>query len=165
MEWKEYILCCIWSPLIVIQFVLVIILGVYNEAGLDPVMYLGWVIWAISVIFGFLPIIVLKKEGRVEKGKSYVNTIILVKSNIYSIVRHPQYTAGILLSLALVLISQSWLITAMSLIVIPLLYIDIVWADKYEVEKFGEEYEEYMKEVPRTNFIIGIIRLYRRSRL
>lgn len=165
MEWKEYILCCIWSPLIVIQFVLVIILGVYNEAGLDPVMYLGWVIWAISVIFGFLPIIVLKKEGGVEKGKSYVNTIILVKSNIYSIVRHPQYTAGILLSLALVLISQSWLITAMSLIVIPLLYIDIVWADKYEVEKFGEEYEEYMKEVPRTNFIIGIIRLYRRSRL
>ncbi len=39
------------------------IFGVYLEADLDPLMYAGWIVWAISVIFGFLPIIVLKKRG------------------------------------------------------------------------------------------------------
>ncbi|OPX60438.1 MAG: hypothetical protein A4E25_00508 [Methanobacterium sp. PtaB.Bin024] len=164
MNWKEYILSCIWSPLLVIQFLLVFIFGFYNEAGLDPVMYVGWLIWVISVIFGFGPIIVLKKEGEVEEGESYVHTKTLVTSNIYSIIRHPQYTAGILLSLALILISQSWLIIVMGLVVIPLLYIDIVQADKYEVDKFGEEYEQYMEKVPRTNFILGIIRRLRHRR-
>lgn len=164
MELKEYILSCIWSPLLVIQFLLVFIFGVYNEADLDPLMYAGWIIWAVSVIFGFLPIFVLKKAGGVEKGKSYVHTKTLVTSNIYSIVRHPQYTAGILLSLALILISQNWIITTMGVVVILLLYIDILWADKFEIEKFGDEYKEYMQEVPRTNFILGIIRILKHSK-
>jgi protein-S-isoprenylcysteine O-methyltransferase Ste14 len=164
MEWKEFILSCIWSPLLVIQFVLVFIFGVYNEAGLNLLMYAGWIIWAISVIFGFLPIIVLKKEGGVQNGESYVHTKTLVTSNIYSIIRHPQYTAGILLSLAMILISQNWLITAMGVVVILFLYIDIVWTDKFEIEKFGDEYKKYIEEVPRTNFILGIIRILKHSK-
>ena len=125
-NYKTYILCCIWSPFLIIQFILVFLFGLYNEAGLSILLYLGWLIWAVSVIFGFLPIIVLKKMGGVEKGKSFVHTQKLVTSNIYSIVRHPQYTAGILLSLALILISQNWLIIIIGLFVIPLLYIDIM---------------------------------------
>ncbi|OPY29969.1 MAG: hypothetical protein A4E27_00089 [Methanobacterium sp. PtaU1.Bin242] len=162
-NYKTYILCCIWSPLLVIQFILVFLFGLCNEAGLSILLYLGWLIWAVSVIFGFLPIIVLKKMGGVEKGKSFVHTQKLVTSNIYSIVRHPQYTAGILLSLSLILISQNWLIIIIGLVVIPLLYIDIMWADEYELEKFGNEYNEYMKEVPRTNFILGILRIINRK--
>lgn len=162
-NYKTYILCCIWSPLLIIQFILVFLFGLYNEADLSILLYLGWLIWAVSVIFGFLPIIVLKKMGGVEKGKSFVHTQKLVTSNIYSIVRHPQYTAGILLSLALILISQNWLIIIIGLFVIPLLYIDIMWADEYELEKFGNEYNEYMKKVPRTNFILGILRIINRK--
>jgi len=160
-QWKTYILSCIWGPLLVAQILLVLVFGKFNEAGLNVVMYVGWVIWAISVIFGWLPIFVLKKKGDVPKGKSYVHTTTLVRTGIYSIVRHPQYTAGILFSLALILISQSWLIAAIGVVVILLLYIDILITDKYEVEKFGDEYKSYMKKVPRTNFILGIIRLLR----
>jgi len=32
-------------------------------------------------------------------------------------------------------------------------------ADKHEVEKFGDDYKRYIERVPRTNFILGIIRL------
>ena len=162
-KWKTYILTCVWGPLLIAQIVLVFVFGIVNKAELNILMYVGWVIWAISVVLGWLPIFVLKTKGGVAKGKSYVHTTTLVKTNIYAIVRHPQYTAGILFSLALIFISQNWLIAVMGAVVIVLLYIDILMTDKYEVEKFGDEYKDYMKKVPRTNFILGIIRLLRRG--
>ncbi len=163
-KWREYILSCIWGPLLVLQTILVLVFGKVSKTQIDEVVYAGLVIWVISLIFGWMPIFVLKRKGGVTKGKSYVHTTTLVKSGLYSIVRHPQYTAGILFSLALILISQTWLITAIGALVIPLLYWDILKADKYEAEKFGDEYKRYMKEVPRTNFILGIMRVLRRGK-
>ena len=164
-HWKDYILSCIWGPLLVAQIILVLFLGFYNEAGINVLLYIGWIIWVLSIIFGWLPIFVLKKQGGVDKGKSYVHTKTLVTTGIYAIVRHPQYTAGILFSLALLLMSQSVFIVIIGAVVSILLYIDIVIADKHELAKFGEEYERYMKDVPRTNFLLGIIRLLgRRNR-
>ncbi len=61
----------------------------------------------------------------------------------------------------MILIAQNWLISAMGMVLILFLYIDILWTDKFEIEKFGEEYKEYMQEVPRTNFTLGIIRILR----
>jgi protein-S-isoprenylcysteine O-methyltransferase Ste14 len=158
-QWKKFILSCIWGPLLVVQIVLVFIFDIFNKAGFDVVMYLGWVIWAFSLLLGWLPIFIFKRKGGVPKGKSFVHTTVLVDSGLYSIVRHPQYTSGILFSLSLILISQSWLILAIGAVAIPLMYVDIIMADKYEVEKFGNEYKHYMKKVPRTNIILGIIRL------
>jgi len=58
----------------------------------------------------------------------------------------------------LILISQSWIIAAMGVVVISLSYVDILMADKYEIEKFGDDYKRYMERVPRINFLLGIIR-------
>jgi protein-S-isoprenylcysteine O-methyltransferase Ste14 len=162
-HWKEYILSCVWGPLLITQIVLVLVFGKYNEAGMDVVMYLGWAVWAVSVVFGLLPILILKRKGGVKKGKSYVATSVIVDSGLYAVVRHPQYTAGILWSLALIFISQNGLVTALGVVVILLMYIDIMKADKHEIEKFGEEYISYMKKVPRTNFLLGIFRLLKRT--
>ena len=66
-QWKMYILSCIWGPLLVAQIVLVFIFGIFNEAGLDILIYAGWVIWAISVVFGLFPIFVFKrKESKIR---------------------------------------------------------------------------------------------------
>lgn len=143
---------------------MVFILGMFNEAGLIGVMYFGWLIWALSLIFGWLPILILKRKGGVPKGKSYVHTTVLVDTGLYSIIRHPQYTAGILFSLALILISQTWIILLIGAVVILLLYIDIIITEKHEIKKFGEEYKLYMKKVPRANFLWGIIKSLRRKR-
>jgi hypothetical protein len=64
----------IWSPLLVAQFILVFFLGRYNVAGLDAVMWTGWTVWLISVVFGFVPIFQFRKKGGVPEGKSYVHT-------------------------------------------------------------------------------------------
>ena len=77
---------------------------------------------------------------------------------LYGIVRHPQYLAGILLNLALILISQHWLVVLLGLPAMILMYIDIQKADKNEIEKFGDAYRDYMERVPQINFTLGIIR-------
>jgi len=163
-KWRMHLLSWIWSPCLVAQIILVLFLGRYNEAGLDAVMWTGWAIWAISVVFGFMPIFQFKRKGGVPGGKSYVHTTKMVVTGLYAIVRHPQYTAGILFSLALILISQNWLVLLLGAVMIPILYIDILRADRYELEKFGEDYRYYMEQVPRANFILGIVRLLKRRR-
>ena len=159
--WKKYILSYIWGSLLVAQILLVFIFGINNKAGLPALKYAGWIIWALSVIFGWLPIYTFKIKGGVGKGKSYMHTSVLVDSGLYAIVRHPQYTAGILFSMALILFSQTWIIAAIGLGIAILLYLDILEADKYEIQKFGDAYKRYMKKVPGTNFMLGIIRILR----
>jgi protein-S-isoprenylcysteine O-methyltransferase Ste14 len=41
-------------------------------------------------------------------------------------------------------------------------YLDIQAADQQAIEKFGEPYKEYMKNVPQVNFIAGIMKNFRR---
>ena len=155
---KRHILSFFWSPLLIAQIILVFVFGMVNETGLRVLQFAGYLTWVLSAIFGWLPIMIFKRKGGVAKGKSYVHTTALVDTGLYSIVRHPQYTAGILFSLALILISQTWLIGAIGLVVIVLQYIDIVMADKHLIRKFGGDYEAYMKRVPRSNFLLGIVR-------
>ena len=162
-DWKKFILSYIWSSLLVAQILLVFVFGMNNRDGLQVIKYAGWIIWALSVLFGWLPIFILKRKGGVGKGKSYVHTSVLVDSGLYAIVRHPQYTAGILFSLALILISQTWIIAGIGFVCIILMYIDILNADKYEIQKFGDEYKRYMKKVPGTNFLLGVIRILRQK--
>ncbi len=129
----------------------------FNDAGYQTLRILGWIIWVISLIFGMLPIYIFRKKAGVAKGQSYVETTVLVDSGLYSIVRHPQYLASILLNLALVLISQHWLIALLGAPAMVFMYMAIQKADQDEIEKFGEVYQRYMDRVPQINFLLGII--------
>ena len=134
-----------------------------NCGNIEVLKYVGYLCWALSAVFGWLPIYEFKKSGGVPRGKSYVATTKIVTSGIFSIVRHPQYLAGILLSLAFMLIAQHWLVLVLGLPAIVILYRDMSEADKLGVEKFGEPYRDYMQKVPRANFIWGIIRRISKS--
>jgi len=87
------------------------------------------------------------KRGGVPEGKSYIHTTTLVDSGIYAVVRHPQFFAGILISLALVLMSQHWLNAVLFIPVVVGTYIDSLRADKRLIEKFGDDYKSYMQRV------------------
>lgn len=132
----------------------------FNYGKVSFLKYIGYFFWTLSAIFGWLPIYEFKKKGKVPKGKSYVHTTKLVTSGVYSIVRHPQFLAGILISISSTLISQHWIVGILGIPVVIILYKDIFRADKTAVEKFGKDYENYMKKVPRMNFILGVIRIF-----
>ncbi len=148
----------VWSVLIVAQIVLSFF---FHISGVEGVRYVGWAVLAASAVFGWLPIWELRRKGKVPKGKSYVHTTVLVDSGIYDIVRHPQYLAGILLSAALILVTQHWLIAAIGVPVMVLGYADMVKADQDLIESFGDDYRRYMERVPRANAPAGLVRALR----
>jgi protein-S-isoprenylcysteine O-methyltransferase Ste14 len=158
---KKYGLSYIWSMLLVSQILLIFVFGILNPEGFRIFSIAGYVCWILSAVFGWLPIFIFRKKGGVAKGKSYVHTTVLVDKGLYAIVRHPQYTAGILLSVGLILISQTWIVAVIGIVCIALMYRDIVMADQHEIRKFGDQYRQYMEKVPRTNFLLGIIRILR----
>jgi protein-S-isoprenylcysteine O-methyltransferase Ste14 len=145
------------SILLVAQYYLAFF--VYKTPGLKVLHWIGWVIWFISLIFGFAPIFILRSRGGVAKGTSYVKTTRLVDSSLYAIVRHPQYVAGMLFNLALLLLAQNWVIFLVGVVSMIFFYIDIQAADQEGIAKFGEAYREYMQRVPQVNFLLGILRV------
>lgn len=152
-----YLLCCIAGLLTAAQVILAFVI---RRPGSEAVQWIGWILWWISAVFGWLPIFTLRRRGGVAKGKSYVHTTLLVETGIYAIVRHPQMgTAWLLICLGLMLITQHWVSIALGIPAMVLAYLDLLRADQHLVEKFGDAYRRYMERVPRVDFVSGIIRL------
>ena len=150
---------------VTLLFISQIIVGIYllsDVSQIEFLAYAGVALYGLSgIVFGMLPVLEFRKKGRVIKGKSYIHTTQLVDSGIYSIVRHPQFVTFILWAFAGMLLFQHWIIVLLGIPIIILTYIDLIRADKSSIEKFGEDYKAYMRKVPRTNFLLGIIRQLR----
>jgi protein-S-isoprenylcysteine O-methyltransferase Ste14 len=162
VTWKDIVLSCIYTPLIILQLVLFFVYN--NYLGIDILAYIGLIIWALSAVFGIAPIYTFRKKGGVSEGQSYMKTTKLVDTGLYSIVRHPQYLAGFLLIVALMLTTQHWLSVIAGAIAFVTFYVDTLRVDSHLIEKFGDDYRVYMERVPRLNFLLGIIRRMRKPR-
>jgi len=159
---NPWLLSSIAGVLTVAQIVLAFFL---HRPGSETLEWAGWICLWTSAIFGWLPIITFRKKGGVSKGKSYIKTTVLVDTGIYAIVRHPQNgVAWLLICLGVMLIAKHWSSVALGVPTMALVYLDLLKADQYCIEKFGDAYKHYMERVPRVNFLTGIIRLARRSK-
>lgn len=137
---------------------------VYNPAALVLSLIVGIILIFISSIFGQLPMRTFREKGGVQKGKSYVYTTKLVDSGVYAVVRHPQYTAGVILYLIPIFLGLHWLLVLIAILCIPVWYWFARLEDKTNLEKFGDDYKRYMQRVPAINFVVGLIRLLRRKK-
>jgi len=151
-----------------ILFISQIIVGIYLLSDFLQIKifaYIGVGLYIFSgLIFGMFPVFEFRKKGRVKKGKSYIHTTKLVDTGIYSIVRHPQYITFIMFAIAGMFLFQHWIVIILGIPIIPLTYIDLFNADKDAINKFGEAYKQYIKRVPRANFLLGIILYLRRKK-
>lgn len=129
----------------------------YDPGANAFIINLGWAIIILSAIFGWLPIFTFRSRGKVD-GKSYTDTTVLVENGIYSIVRHPQYLAGILMNIGFSLITTHWIVIVLGIISWGI-YIQNTFSEEENcLEKFGDSYRAYQAHVPRLNFILGLIR-------
>jgi len=141
-----------------------VLTGVIKVESYLPLFIIGWFVWAVGMVLVMAPIVMFPRRGGVAKGKSYGNTTRLVDTGIYAVVRHPQYTGGILaLFLTTLLWYPHWLFGVLGVIGTVVVYLGCREEDKYLVEKFGDDYKGYMQRVPGMNFSLGIARLLRRS--
>lgn len=79
----------------------------------------------------------------------------LVTSGPYRWVRHPLYSVGTLLFLSFALMASNWFIALSSLLGLVMLMVRLPKEEQNLIEKFGDEYKNYMK---RTGRLIPKIR-------
>lgn len=154
--WRKYLLSTISGIIFVIMIILWI--AYFRSPPNATLGYVGMFLWLLGAVFGIVPIFTFKSRGAVRKGESYMRTNKLVDTGIYSIVRHPQYTAWPILFAALVLMTQEISMAILGAIGAFLAYYDVKDVDEGLIEKFGDEYRDYMKKVPKMNFLLGIYR-------
>jgi protein-S-isoprenylcysteine O-methyltransferase Ste14 len=162
-SWMDWVPATFTSLLFISQ----VIVGVYllsEVSQIEILAYVGVGLYVFSgMVFGAFPVFEFRKKGGVRKEQSYIHTTKLVDTGIYSVVRHPQYVTFMLFAIAGMLLFQHWIVIILGILIIPLTYIDLIKADKACIEKFGDDYKAYMKKVPRANFLLGIIRRFRKS--
>ena len=72
----------------------------------------------------------------------------VIRDRIYKYLRHPMYVSEILLYLGLLLINLSIIAAIVWLAAIVFLYFICRYEEKLLLERFGADYEQYMREVP-----------------
>ena len=151
-------------PLFLLQIIGGVIYGLLFGPyfKLEILFYLGWIVLAIALPLFFSLIMYFQKSGKPQKGKSLMDTTVLVDTGTYAIVRHPYMLGSILLISASILISQHWLAAIIGVPMLVWAYLEAVVEEKGLIIKFGDDYRRYMQKVPRMNFLLGIIRLIRR---
>jgi protein-S-isoprenylcysteine O-methyltransferase Ste14 len=105
---------------------------------------ISWLLLIMSAYFGLAGFLLLKRKGK--SAGNFENTTILVKSGVYSLIRHPLYLSLFLLGSGVMM--KDPFIPALSLGAVNLiaLYFTALTEEKEMVEKFGTAYKEYIKE-------------------
>ncbi len=157
---SQWIASWIATGLVIGQILLLVLLGGGETAWLR---YIGFAFWALAAVFGWVPIYQFKKQGGVARGESYIKTTRLVDTGLYAIVRHPQFVAWPLMSVAVALVSQHPVVVVMGAAAFVAACMDFRKVDARNVDKFGEEYRQYMERVPGWNFVAGLWRWVNRK--
>lgn len=110
------------------------------------------------MVTGYLSWREFQRSGNNLEGKSSVKTTTLVDTGIYSVVRHPQFLSWIFLSAGLAFISQHFLSFLLVIPVAVLIYLEALRSDTSLLEKFEDDYKQYMQTVPRLNILQGVLK-------
>jgi protein-S-isoprenylcysteine O-methyltransferase Ste14 len=121
------------------------------------IFYREWeddfIVWALGIgiiITGFLiRLWATKHIGRrmpwlKKKGKT------LIKTGPYAIVRNPLYIGNILIAMGLSVLSElAWSIPFVFIYFFTLYHLVAIYEEKKLLDRWGDEYQVYMNEVPR----------------
>ena len=107
-------------------------LGVRIPLGIVLLLLAGYLAkTGLSIVFG---------EKKQEIG--------VIKKGVFSIIRHPIYLSELLLYLGLLMLSISLAAAVIWIVAIIFLHYISRYEEKLLLARFGEEYEQYMREVP-----------------
>jgi protein-S-isoprenylcysteine O-methyltransferase Ste14 len=122
-------------------------------------MIKGVFVLLLAGVFIFAPFYLLTKHGGVTDGQTYVQARIVVDRGLYAITCHPQYLGYIFLACGFARLSQHWVAVLLAVVGATFFYLQAVREERYCLVQLGEHYEQYLRRVPRFNFILGIVRL------
>jgi protein-S-isoprenylcysteine O-methyltransferase Ste14 len=137
-----------------------IIVTQFLPRGGDPYLRgTGVLVLLLAAVFIFAPFYLLAKYGEIKDGQAHMQVRIVVDRGLYAITRHPQYLGYILFACGFALLSQHWVAVVLAAVGATFLYLQAVREERHCLAQLGEPYEQYLRRVPRFNFILGIVRL------
>lgn len=80
-------------------------------------------------------------------------------------VRSPVYLGGAIATVGIILMAQSIPSAIIGVVALACFLMASIKESDFNVQKFGEEYERYMEEMPMWNFFKGFLHLWRGKRL
>ena len=129
------------------------------------VIYISIVLLAFGTFVG-----VWMHCSHCKKGglKGSDETVIFYRSGPYSIMRHPGVFGLIAWPILLPIIFSTHvpftILTVVAIVVIVVCHYYMIYVEeKINIKKWGDEYRQYMKEVPRWNLIKGLWNLRKRG--
>jgi protein-S-isoprenylcysteine O-methyltransferase Ste14 len=105
---------------------------------------ISWLLLILSVYFGLAGFILLKGNGK--SNRNFEETTVLVKSGVYSLIRHPLYFSLFLLGTGVMMKNPGIPAVTLSVVNLIAVWITAQTEEKEMIIKFGEQYKEYMKE-------------------
>jgi protein-S-isoprenylcysteine O-methyltransferase Ste14 len=106
-------------------------------------VFLGLALVLVGAWFGMAGV----KEITLKVAETH-RTERVVKTGVYSTVRHPQYLGGIVSHLGITLLLCAWYALLATPLIVSLNYA-VSWKEEKElVREFGNEYREYQSNVP-----------------
>ena len=105
---------------------------------------ISWILLILSAYVGLAGFLLLKRRGK--STGNFENTTILIKSGVYSLIRHPLYFSLFLLGTGVIMKDPDLPALILGVINLIAVYLTAMTEEKEMVEKFGEPYREYMKE-------------------
>jgi len=137
-----------------------IIFTQFLPRGGDPYLRgTGVFVLLLASVFIFAPFYLLAKYGETKDNQAYMQTGVVVERGLYAITRHPQYLGYIFLACGFALLSQHWVAVLLAFVGATFLYLQAVREERYCIAQLGDPYEQYLRRVPRLNFILGIVSL------
>lgn len=138
-----------------------------------PSIEVPWEIACLVFLFSIImaPPLLYSAYLREKRSITGDENITLVKEGAYGIVRHPAALGGLILLLTLpVTLTCSPFNVPFTILsffgdaIVLIVFLGCRHEEKVNLRKWGDEYRQYMKEVPAFNFILGIWRWAKRNR-
>jgi len=105
---------------------------------------ISWILLFASIYPVTARLLLLKREGK--PGNNFENTTILVKSGIYGYIRHPLYCSLLLLGTGIMFKQPGYIQIIIGAINVFAVFFTAKIEEKEMTARFGEQYQEYMKE-------------------
>jgi len=137
-----------------------------------PAVHFPLVVICISIVISAIGMYVCIWATRMHYkrgGLKHDETVILIKDGPYSVMRHAAGVGMLLFYLLPIILSEyvpfSPLSVAAIITMIVYVHYSCLLEEKMnDIPKWGDEYLQYMKEVPRYNFIVGLWRLRKKRK-
>jgi protein-S-isoprenylcysteine O-methyltransferase Ste14 len=134
----------------------------YMNHNLEYLPIIGYIIISIAFAFMAAGSIILYEGGDTKKKKR--PRIRFIEKGIYTVVRHPVYLGLMLLFIGMMFISDLRWSSILAFPSVVTMYYYTIKEEQIFLERFGDEFEDYLKRVPRLDIFLGIYRLIKKQR-